>query len=121
MRSVPVIRVLVLLLVLFCAGLSVDAAEVLQVRSSQLLQVGDHNRTYTVQLTCVDVAAPDEARAVSWLREQLPRRRRVNLRPAGSVDGQLLARVTPIGDELDLSSGLVAAGLASDRCASGLS
>ncbi|MGB1416564.1 MAG: nuclease [Synechococcus sp.] len=115
------IRVLVLLLVLFCAGLSVDAAEVLQVRSSQLLQVGDRNRTYTVQLTCLDVAASDEDRAVSWLREQLPRRRRVNLRPAGSIEGQLLARVTPIGSDQDLSAGLIAAGLASDRCSSELS
>ena len=119
--AAPVIRFCCLLLVLFCTALSADAAEVLQVRSSQLLQVGDHNRTYTIQLTCVDVAPSDEARAVSWLREQLPRRRRVNLRPAGSVDGQLLARVTPIGTDLDLSSGLVAAGLATNGCSSGLS
>lgn len=115
------IRICLLLLVLFCTALSANAAEVLQVRSSQLLQVGDHNRTYTVQLTCIDVAPSDEAKAVGWLREQLPRRRRVNLRPAGSVDGQLLARVTPIGTDLDLSAGLVAEGLAIDRCTAGLS
>ena len=119
--AVPVIQFCFLLLVLFSTPFYADAAEVLQVRSSQLLQVGDHNRTYTIQLTCVDVAPSDEARAVSWLREQLPRRRRVNLRPAGSVDGQLLARVTPIGTNLDLSTGLVAAGLATNGCSSGLS
>lgn len=96
-----------------------DAAEVLQVRTSSLLQVGDHNRTYTVQLACVDVSADAETEAVGWLRQQLPRRRRVNLRPVGSRDGQLLARVTPLGDSIDLSAGLVAAGLAGNSCSAG--
>lgn len=99
----------------------VAAAEVLQVRSSSLLQVGDHNRTYTVELACAAVDPSHEAEAVSWLREQLPRRRRVNLRPVGSRDGQLMARVTPIGDPTDLSTGLVAASLAADSCTSELS
>ena len=96
-----------------------NAAEVLQVRTSSLLQVGDHNRTYTVQLACVDVTAETETEAVGWLRQQLPRRRRVNLRPVGSRDGQLLARVTPLGDSIDLSAGLVAAGLAVNSCSAG--
>ena len=91
----------------------------LQVRTSSLLQVGDHNRTYTVQLACVDVTAETETEAVGWLRQQLPRRRRVNLRPVGSRDGQLLARVTPLGDSIDLSAGLVAAGLAGNSCSAG--
>ena len=91
----------------------------LQVRTSSLLQVGDHNRTYTVQLACVDVTAEAETEAVGWLRQQLPRRRRVNLRPVGSRDGQLLARVTPLGESVDLSAGLVAAGLAGDSCSAG--
>ena len=98
-----------------------NAAEVLQVRTSSLLQVGDHNRTYTVQLACVDVTAETETEAVGWLRQQLPRRRRVNLRPVGSRDGQLLARVTPLGDSIDLSAGLVAAGLAGNSCSAGAS
>ena len=102
-------------------AIPVSAAEVLQVRSSSLLQVGDHNRTYTVELACVAVDPSQELEAVSWLREQLPRRRRVNLRPVGSRDGQLLAKVTPIGDSADLSTGLVAASLAADSCQAELS
>ncbi|WP_413442454.1 nuclease [Synechococcus sp. MIT S1220] len=92
------------------------AAEVLQVRTASLLQVGDHNRTYTVELPCIAVPEAGEAAAVAWLREQLPRRRRVNLRPVGSHEGQLLARVTPIGESIDLSVGLISAGLATDSC-----
>ena len=117
----PVIRGVVLLasLLMLLLVAPADAAEVLQVRTSSLLQVGDRNRTYTVQLACVDVTADAETEAVGWLRQQLPRRRRVNLRPVGSRDGQLLARVTPLGESVDLSAGLVAAGLAGDSCSAG--
>ena len=82
------------------------AAEVLQVRSATLLQVGDRNRTYSVQLACVQVEPEDEQQAQDWMRRALPRRRRVNLRPEGSADGVLLARVTPIGNDLDLGAAL---------------
>ena len=117
MWSIAVIRSLLLSLCLLLIGVSpAVAAEVLQVRSSSLLQVGDHNRTYTVELPCLAVPAAGEAAAVAWLREQLPRRRRVNLRPVGSRDGQLLARVTPIGGTEELSAGLMKAGLAADSC-----
>ena len=115
------IRVAVLAVLMVLLGVApAHAAEVLQVRTASLLQVGDHNRTYTVELPCLSVPEGGEVAAVAWLRQQLPRRRRVNLRPVGSRDGQLLARVTPIGDSLDLSAGLVEAGLASDACTAGV-
>lgn len=110
------IRLLFTGLLLLLWAVPVQAAEVLQVRSSSLLQVGDHNRTYTVALACSAVEPSQEAEATAWLRQELPRRRKVNLRPVGSSEGQLMARVTPIGTELDLSSGLIAAGLASNSC-----
>ena len=117
MRGFAVIRPVVIILVLLGIAVSpASAAEVLQVRTPSLLQVGDRNRTYTVELPCLTVPEGGDAAAVSWLRERLPRRRRVNLRPVGSRDGQLLARVTPIGETVDLSTGLVNAGLAQSSC-----
>lgn len=115
------IRALLIGLSLLLLAAPVSAAEVLQVRSSSLLQVGDRNRTYTVVLACAAVDPVLEDEAVRWLRDQLPRRRRVNLRPVGSLDGQLLARVTPLGEQTDLSTGLVASSLAVDSCQSEVS
>jgi endonuclease YncB( thermonuclease family) len=98
------------------------AAEMLQVRGATLLQLGDQNRSYTVQLACIVVPEAQRSEAVDWLRQAAPRRTRVNLRPMGQNQGVLLARVqtlsapqprsgsTPGGT--DLASGLVAAGLA---------
>lgn len=115
----------VLALLVFLVGLRpVLAAEVLQVRTATLLQIGDRNRSYPVRLACLEVAPEDQEQAQQWLRARLPRQSRVNLRPIGSVDGTLVARVTPLPRPgqgikaseptgLDLSSGLIAAQLAS--------
>ncbi len=105
-----------ILLALVAIAPQAMAAEVLQVRSSSLLQIGDRNRNYTVQLACLEVNPADEKAAVDWLKQALPRRRRVNLRPEGSLEGILLARVTPLGEDQDLSAGLAAAGLGRLSC-----
>ena len=92
-----------------------SAAEVLAVRSATLLQVGDSNRTYTVELACLAVAPEQQQQALAWMRRELPRRSRVNLRPLGSHDGILLAKVQKLGSATDLASGLIAAGQASNQ------
>ena len=101
---------------LLLGAASVQAAEVLQVRSGTVLQVGDHNRTYSVQLACLAIAPDNEAAATAWLRRELPRRTRVNLRPLGNQNGTLQARVQRLGSgegtSPDLGDGLIAAGLA---------
>ena len=93
-----------------------QAAEVLQVRSGNLLQVGDHNRSYSVELACLSLSADGDAAAASWLRRELPRHTRVNLRPVSSHDGTLVARVQRLTGSgttaSDLTDGLIAAGLA---------
>jgi endonuclease YncB( thermonuclease family) len=89
------------------------AAEVLQVRSGVLLQVGDQNRSYPVQLGCISVEPGASAAAAAWLRAELPRSTRVNLRPLGTADGVLLSQVRRLPGGVDLGSALVEAGLAS--------
>ncbi len=88
------------------------AAEVLQVRGATLLQLGDQNRSYTVELACIAVPEAQQDRALAWLRQAVPRHSRVNLRPMGQDQGVLLARVQKIGSADDLGAGLIAAGLA---------
>jgi endonuclease YncB( thermonuclease family) len=92
------------------------AAEVLQVRSGTVLQVGDGNRNYTVELACIHVDQAQEQASIDWLRHELPRRSRVNLRPMGQDNGVLVAKVQKLGETKDLASGLVAAGHAESSC-----
>jgi endonuclease YncB( thermonuclease family) len=106
----------IVLLVLLQLPAIAEAAELRQVRTGTVLQVGDSNRSYSVRLACIAVDEAHQQEAVRWLRQAAARGSRVNLRPLGEQDGELLARVTslPRGQRpsQDLGAGLVAAGLA---------
>lgn len=106
-------RVLIAVLVLMALVLtpaSADAAEVLQVRSAGLLQVGDQNRSYGIQLACLELRPEQQLAATDWLRRDLPRRTRVNLRPQGVDRGTLVAQVQRLDRNTDVASDLVGAG-----------
>ncbi|MFZ9270572.1 MAG: hypothetical protein ACO23C_04910 [Prochlorococcaceae cyanobacterium] len=104
---------LCLLLPLGLAPRAAAAAEVLQVRSATLLQVGDQNRSYGVELACLVLNPEQQQQATDWLRQDLPRRTRVNLRPRGSDQGLLLAQVERLDRSTDVARDLVAAGYGS--------
>lgn len=86
----------------------------LQVAGADRLIIGDRNRSAVVILGCMAVTPGSEPEAKAWLRQRLPRLSRVNMRPVGELDHQLIARISPVdgADAGDLSDGLVAAGLA---------
>lgn len=88
------------------------AAEIFGVRGPTLLQVGDQNRAYLVELACVEVGEADRPQALLWLRRNGSRGTRVNLRPVGEHDGLLVARVRVLKTGVDLGEALVAEGLA---------
>ena len=91
-------------------------AEVLQIRNSSLLQIGDSNRNYSVRLACLNVDLPNEVAAKEFLKLKLPRKSRVNLRPKGSSEGILEASVIPLGSDKDLTEIIVESGLGNFSC-----
>ena len=110
MKLKKILFLLISILVLTLFPNAINAAEVLQVRSSTLLQLGDQNRSYSVQIACLNVESSQENEAIKFLRSELPRKTKVNLLPKGSKDGILIARVNilPKGDvvtELIISAG----------------
>ena len=109
-------KILILLTSFFCFYLEVDAAEILQVTSSSVLLIGDHNRTYTVKLACTEITPDLEEKSVKWLKKQLPRHTKVNLKPKGSIDGVLVARVIPINTNIDITDKYLDEGLAINKC-----
>lgn len=115
-----------LLLLLLWTGIGLpvppaQAAEILSVRSATLLQIGDQNRSYGIQLACLSVADTSEQEAMSWLQKHGPRGTKVNLRPISKQDGKLVAKVRVLKTGQDLGEAMVAEGLASPiPCADGL-
>ena len=92
------------------------AAEILQVRGPSVLQIGDRNRSYSVQLACFEVYPEKQVEVTSFLKNELRNRRRVNLKPQGQVDGNLIARVTPLGNDIDLTQILLEKNLGYSSC-----
>ena len=109
-------KVLILLISFFCSYTEVNAAEVLQVTNSSVLLIGDHNRTYTVKLACAEISPDLEEKSINWLKKQLPRHTKVNLKPKGSVDGVLVAKVIPFDSNIDINEKYIKEGLAKNKC-----
>ena len=109
-------NILILTMTFFCLYSKVYAAEILQVSSSSVLLIGDHNRTYTVRLACTEISPDLEERSVNWLRKQLPRHTKVNLKPKGADDGVLVAKVIPFDSNIDITEKYINEGLATNKC-----
>ena len=110
------ILILVITCFCFCFCSEVYAAEILQVSSSSVLLIGDHNRTYTVKLACTEISPDLEEKSINWLKKQLPRHTKVNLKPKGAVDGVLVAKVIPIDTNIDINEKYINEGLAINKC-----
>ena len=106
----------ILLISIFGFLSKVDAAEILQVSSSSILLIGDNNRTYTVKIACTEISPDLEERSVEWLKKQLPRHTKVNLKPKGSVDGVLVAKVIPLNSNIDITEKYINEGLSTNKC-----
>ena len=98
----------------FCS--EVYAAEILQVSNSSVLLIGDNNRTYTVKIACTEISPDLEEESVNWLKNKLPRHTKVNLKPKGSVDGVLIAKVITINSNIDITEEYINEGLAVNKC-----
>ena len=96
--------------------MQVYSAQILNVENSITIDIGDNNRNYKVKLACIDVDPLKEDMALSWLKDKLPRNKKVNLRPQGSDHGVLIARVSLVKDNFDLGEGLVENKLARSSC-----
>ena len=109
-------KIFILFISFFCFISQVYAAEILQVSSSSVLLIGDNNRTYTVKIACTEISPDLEEKSVMWLRKQLPRHTKVNLRPKGSLDGVLLAKIIPFNSNIDITEKYINEGLATNNC-----
>ncbi len=116
MKLIKVLFFCLVLKLIIIFPVQIQAAEILQIRSSSLIQVGDQNRTYSVSLACINVLPENEANVISFLRTELPRRTKVNLKPKGLEDGKIVANLIILEDGRDISLSLVDARLADLTC-----
>ena len=90
MKKLSTLLILVCLIVL--NPLEVNSAEILQIKSSNTILVGDQNRNLNIELFCVDVNENDEREAISLLKSEFPRGSKVKIKPFGFKENLLLAK-----------------------------
>ena len=96
--------------------LVVNSAEILQIKSSNTILIGDQNRNLTIRLFCVDVNENDELEATNLLKSQFPRGSKVKIKPFGYKEKLLLAKVFNINGTKEMTEILVAEDFTRENC-----
>ena len=111
-------KILIIICLIFLNPVIVNSAEILQIKSSNTILVGDQNRNLTIGLFCVDVDKNDEIEAMNLLKSEFPRGSKVKIKPFGFKENVLLAKVFNIKSNKEMTELLVAKDLTSEICPS---
>ena len=111
-------KILIIIFLIFLNPVIVNSAEILQIKSSNTILVGDQNRNLKIGLFCVDVNENDELEATNLLKSEFPRGSKVKIKPFGFRENLLLAKVFNIRGSKEMTKLLVAKNLSSEICPS---
>ncbi len=111
-------NLLIIVCLIFLNPIIVNSAEILQIKSSNTILVGDQNRNLTIELFCVDVNKNDELEATNLLKSEFPRGSKVKIKPFGFKENVLLAKVFKIKGTKEMTELLAAKNLTSVICPS---
>ena len=111
-------KILIIICLIIFNPLKVNSAEILQIKSSNTILVGDQNRNLTIGLFCVEVNKNDELKATNLLKSEFPRGSKVKIKPFGFKENVLLAKVFNIRGNKEMTELLVAKNLSSEICPS---
>ena len=111
-------KILIVVCFIVLNPLIVNSAEILQIKSSNTILLGDQNRNLAIRLFCVDVTDNDELEATNILKSEFPRGSKVKIKPFGFKENVLLAKVFNIEGTKEMTELLVAKNLTSEICPS---
>ena len=111
-------KILMIICLIVLSPEIVNSAEILQIKSSNIILVGDQNRNLTIGLFCVDVNENNEIEESNLLKSEFPRGSKVKIKPFGFKENVLLAKVFNIKGTKEMTELLVAKNLSSEICPS---
>ena len=109
-------KIFIIVCLIFLNPVMVNSAEILQIKSSNTILVGDQNRNLTIRLFCVDVNETDEFEAINLLKGEFPRGSKVKIKPFGFKDNLLLAKVFNVKGTKEMTELLVAKDETRENC-----
>ena len=112
------LKFLIIICLIVLNPVMVSSAEILQIKSSNTILVGDQNRNLTIGLLCVDVNENDELEATNLLKREFPRGSKVKIKPFGFKENILLAKVFNVKGTKEMTELLVTKNLTGEICPS---
>ena len=109
-------KILIIICLILFNPLVVNSAEILQIKSSNTILVGDQNRNLTIRLFCVNVNENDELEAANLLKSEFPRGSKVKIKPFGLKENVLLAKVFNIKGTKEMTDLLLDRDLIRENC-----
>jgi len=97
------LQLILIFIVLIICPINTYSAEILQINNVNTILVGDQNRSLYLSLYCVDINEKEEEKATKILKRNFPRGTKVKIKPYGSKDSRLLARIFRVDDETEMS------------------
>tara|TARA_Y100000589_G_scaffold214580_1_gene202432 strand:+ start:116 stop:496 length:381 start_codon:yes stop_codon:yes gene_type:complete len=83
--------------------INTNSAEILQINDPNNILVGDQNRSLNLSLYCIDINKDKKEKATEILKINFPRGTKVKIKPYGTNDNRLLAKIFRIEDEIEMS------------------
>ena len=109
-------KILIIICLISLNPITVNSAEILQIKNSNTILVGDQNRNLTIELFCVDVNENNELEAINLLKSEFPRGSKVKIKPFGTKENFLLAKVFNIKGTKEMTDLLVDKDLIRENC-----
>ena len=92
------------------------SAELLQINDVNSILVGEQNRSLYLSLYCIDINENDKDKATEILKNNFPRGTKVKIKPYGSNDGRLLAKIFRVDDQTEMTELLSTFDLPEKNC-----
>ena len=104
LESANLLKAILICLSLILLPMKANSAEILQINDPKTILVGDQNRNLSLRLHCIDINKNDEEQAINILEKNFPRGTKVKIKPYGSSDNRLIAKVYKINSQIEMTN-----------------
>ena len=102
-RLIKHLQIIFIILSLVLLPIKAKSAELLQINDLNTILVGDQNRSLYLSLYCINIDENEKDKAIEILKSNFPRGTKVKIKPYGSNDKRLLAKIYRIDDEIEMT------------------
>ena len=107
---------LVVFIFVLCRPLIGYCAEIIQIKATNDIVVGDQNRKLSISLPCIEVENENERVAIQILNKSFPRGTKIKIKPFSLNESILSAQVFRVDDKSEMSQILISNKLATNLC-----